>query len=416
MKNFFLILVLVFAVNAVHAVQPVRKPSIVITIDGISLRSGELLNVKPGQKFVVEVEMEGGRRDYCNFPDTYADIAGKAQILSRGKNGISYLLNDQKCEWKLLSEETRFTSEDYLQINVRPNQMSAEVTVSDKKFPQTYLKISTTGKWQFNRNGSLSEETNQAEGTIYIQLAGESDVWFKSVNIEASGIRNDLVRDKLNEVQAACDSVQKNFYQLDFTAVQQSIRSLQETVETLKTTIDEVKSTNRSYQTNIVFIGLPSDRPYEAIDIIEAVKASCTEFEPVLGELKKQLGNLPAKSSEDNKNQLIGIINKYIDWQNKLPKNACEILPLFMPDLHPDSVKIPARLQSIAEEKSVADYTQTVADVNAFLDQRIRQVPNQIQQINSIQSRLQAIRLFDQILRSYFSSIMWAQWKSTRGF
>ena len=42
------------------------------------------LTVTRGQKLNLEVEMEGGRRDYCKFPDAYADITGIAQILSRG--------------------------------------------------------------------------------------------------------------------------------------------------------------------------------------------------------------------------------------------------------------------------------------------------------------------------------------------
>ena len=52
--------------------------------------------------------MEGGRRDFCKFPDAYADITGTAQILSRGDNGLTYMLNDKKAEWKLLSENVSF--------------------------------------------------------------------------------------------------------------------------------------------------------------------------------------------------------------------------------------------------------------------------------------------------------------------
>ncbi len=415
MKCFFLILVLVFGARAVDAVLPVRKPSILITVDGIPLRNGDLLNVKPGQKFLIEVEMEGGRRDYCNFPDTYADIVGKAQILSRGLNGMSYLLDHKKNEWKLLSEEALFTSGDFLQINVRPNRMSAEVTVSNEKFPQAYLKISTTAKWQFDQNGSLSEETNQAEATIYVQMAGQSDVWFKSANVEASGLSNDLVKDKLNEVQASCDSIEKNFYRLDFNAVQQSIRSLQVAVGTLKTTIDQVKAANQSYQTHVLFVGLPSDHPYEAIDVVAAVKKSWIEFEPVLGGLKQQVAKLPAQSTSENKDQLTNIINHYVEWQNKLPKNAFQVLPLFMPWLKQDDIKLPENLNFTAPGKSMDNYTQAISDFNAFLDKRISEIPDEIDKINDIHTQLQAIRLFDQMLRSYFSSIMWAEWKSTRG-
>ena len=42
-----------------------------------------MLTVISGQKLMMSVEMEGGREDFCKFPDTYANIAETAQILSR---------------------------------------------------------------------------------------------------------------------------------------------------------------------------------------------------------------------------------------------------------------------------------------------------------------------------------------------
>jgi hypothetical protein len=36
------------------------------------------------------------------------------------------------------------------------------------------------------------------------------------------------------------------------------------------------------------------------------------------------------------------------------------------------------------------------------------------QEINSANTRIQAIRLFDGMLRSFFASINWAEWESTR--
>ena len=416
MKNIFLILVLDFVFEAANATQPSRKPFIVITIDGKSYSSGDLLNVKPGQKFIVETELVGGRRDYCNFPDTYADIVGKAQIMSRGKNGISYLMNDKKYEWKLLNEKTNFSTEDFLQVHVLPNGESAEITVQQEKFPQTFLKITTIAHWQFNQNGKLSEETNQAEATIYVQLEGTSDVWFKTKNVEASGIRNDLVQEKLKSVQASCDSMEQNFYRLNFSGVQQDIRNLQNSVNALKTTIDQVKSQNQSYQVKIRFIGLPSDDPYSNIAVIASIKESWTDSEPFLKELKQKLSALPPTKTDETQSQLVGIIKEYIDWQNKLPKSTFQILPKFIPDLNIDNIRIPANLHFSAEENSVDDYAQTLKDFSTFLDQRIQLVSAEIQKINSIHSRLQAITLFDQMLRSYFSSILWAQWKSTRGF
>jgi len=152
MKIFFLILVWVFMVGTLWAVQPARKPFLQITIDGDSYKSGDILTVKPGQKLVISVRLEGGRRDFCKFPDTYADIAGTAQILSRGDDGLSYELNGTKAEWKLLSEDAGFSGDKFVRINNQANKSSAEITITDAKFTQSFLKVSVKATWQFSQN------------------------------------------------------------------------------------------------------------------------------------------------------------------------------------------------------------------------------------------------------------------------
>jgi len=62
----------------------------------------------------------------------------------------------------------------------------------------------------------------------------------------------------------------------------------------------------------------------------------------------------------------------------------------------------------------VINYTQALKDFSAFLDLRILQVQDEIQSINSTKARLQVVKLFDGMLRSYVSSIYWAEWKNTR--
>lgn len=415
MKNIFLILILAFTVECANAVQPVRKPRVVITIDGKEYNNGDLLRVKTGQKFTVATEIEGGRRDYCNFPDIYADVVGKAEILSRGKNGMSYQMDGKKYEWKLLRENTKFAPGDFLQLNLLPDGKSAEVTVKSGKFSQTFLNLTTTAEWQFLSAGSDTPETNQAEGTIYIQLAGGSDVWFKTKNIEASGIENAAVQEKMKLVQASCDSIEQNFYRLKFSAVQQDIRNLQSAVNNLKATIDDVKAGNPSYQVKILFIGLPSDQPYKNLGVISKAKEVWTSTEPLLSDLKQQAGKLPSAPTPEARNNLIKIIQKYNDSQSKLPENTFPVLLRFIPDLKVDDIRLPDNLNISGKEKANVDYAQTLQAFNAFLDKRIQLTQDEIQKINSIHSRLQAITLFDQMLRSYFSSITWATWESTSG-
>jgi hypothetical protein len=115
MKSLVLFLVtMVLWVGVGYGVQPMRKPFLQLTIDGKPAKNGDILTVKPGQKLVLNVEMEGGRRDFCKFPDTYADIAGTAQILLRGKDGLTYELNGQKAVWKLLNEDIGFSADNFI--------------------------------------------------------------------------------------------------------------------------------------------------------------------------------------------------------------------------------------------------------------------------------------------------------------
>lgn len=414
MKSFFLILALVFMVGFGYSTQPLRKPFIQIEVDGKPVKNEEVLSIKPGQKLLVGVEMEGGRRDFCKFPDTYADIAGTAQILSRGDNGITYQLDGKNAEWKLLNEDTHFTADEFIQVKTSPNQPSAEITISDKKFPQSYLKITVNAIWQFSENGIVMKEENKAEGTLYFKVAGASDVWFSSPNIQASGIENERIHDKLNEVQTVCDSIEKDFSKLNFNGVQQKVHDLQNAIDLLKSNIDGVKAANPSYQVKVLFIGLPSDNMFNGTSALSNIKNTWLAQQTMLNDKKQTLAKLPAEATNESTGELVQIIAEYASWQNKLPENTFKVLQRHLPDLTADKVQMPGNIRSVAEEKTIANYTQTLGDFNAFLDQRIEQIPAEIQQITATLARLQAVRLFDGMLRSYFSSIAWAEWKDTR--
>ena len=416
MKNIFLILLMVFMIGTGYAVHPARKPFIQIKIDGKSYKNGDILTVTPGQKLIIGVELEGGRRDYCNFPETYADITSTAQILSRGKDGLTYLLNGENAEWKLLNEETHFTADEFVQVKSRDNQSTAEITVTNAKFSQYSVRFTMKANWQFNQNGQTSQEENLAEGTIYFQVAGTSNVWFSSQNIQASGIKNDLVQERLNAIKNQCDSIENNIYKLKFSAVQRSIRNLQDKADSLKMTIDKVIAGNPAYKVKVTFIGLPSDHPFDDIEELSIIKSKWDSLSILVNNLKQELVKLPSESSKENKDKLINIITQYNDWQKKLSQNSFTVISRYIPEINIENIKIPDKIRSIIEEKAVSDYSQTINDFQTFLDARIVQVSDELQKINSIHTRIQVVRLFDGMLRSYFSSINWAEWKSTRAY
>lgn len=414
MKTIFLILVMVIMVGTLNAVQPARKPFVKMKVDGILLKTGDILTVTRGQKLKLEVEMEGGRRDFCKFPDSYADIAGTAQILSRGDNGLTYTLNDKKAEWKLLSEDVQFSTDDFIKIVASGKPSIVEIIISEEKFSQSFLKATIKAIWQFSDNETTRQEENVAVVSVYLKIAGASDEWFLSQNIKVSGIKNELVQEKLIVVQSACDSIEKNLNQLKFSAVQQDIRNLQLATNNLKTTIDEIKASSPSYQIKVLFTGLPSDHPYNDIGLLSSIKTSWSTLETFLNELKLESGKLPEQPTSESKIELVKLIGSYTDWQAKLPDQTFEHLLQYIPSLHVDSIKIPEKLEAIAKEKAVTDYAETLNDFNSFIDQRIKRVSVETQDINSASTRIQAIRLFDGMLRSYFASIDWAEWISTR--
>ncbi len=414
MKRFFLVLLMVAAVGTVLAVQPARKPFIQLTVDGKPIKNGEVLTVTSGQKLVVQATLDGGRKDFCNFPDIYADIAGTAEILSRGKSGLSYQLNGVKAEWKLLNELVRFTGDDAIKVNPDNEKSSAEIVFPKSPFPQSALKITADAEWQFTQEGQTLQEKNKAEAVLYFKLAGSSDVWFSDHHVQASGMKNDQVLEQLALVQAGYDTIENNFNKLKFSAVQSSIKNLQAAITSLKASIDQVKAATPTYQSKIVFIGLPSDNAFKNLSTLLAIKTSWTALEPLVQEIQQQAGTLPENETKEGKELLVKLIEKYADWQYKLPENTFQILPLYIPDLNPEDIQLPGNLHFIAEEKSVSNYGQTVKDYKAFIDKRLEVAAAETQKIGTTQTRLQAVRLFDGMLRSYFSSIIWAEWKDTR--
>jgi len=416
MKSFFFILVMVMMVASANAVQPARKPFIKLKIDGVLLKTGEILTITHGQKLKIEVEMEGGRRDFCKFPDVYSDVAGTAQILLRGDNGLTYQVDGKKAEWKLISEIAQFTADNFIKVVTSGNQHAAELVVTNEKFSQSSVKVTIKATWQFSDETTTRQEENVAEASVFFKIAGASDDWFLSQNIKAKGIKNEEVKEKLILVQADCDTIVKNFHHLNYSGVQQSIRNLQASINTLKTTIDEVKRNNPSYQTKIIFVGLPSDDPYGDIQAFNSVKNDWLSLATLTSDLSTDVTKLPSKGDNESKKNLLVLIERYNDWYTKLPEAEIINLKDYISEIKPDSVRLMNDLASVATSKTISDYTQTLNDFKAFLKRRTRQVANETQQVNSVQSRLPAVRLFDGMLRSYFSSIVWAEWESTRGF
>jgi hypothetical protein len=103
-----------------------------------------------------------------------------------------------------------------------------------------------------------------------------------------------------------------------------------------------------------------------------------------------------------------------VDWESKLPATTFEVLQRYIPEFTAGKIRLPSAFHKIEEEKRLADYSKSLEEANVFLTKRIELLPDEVQKINAAQSRIQAVRLFDGMLRSYFSSIVWAEWKDSR--
>ncbi len=414
MKTFFLILVVVFIEGTLFAVQPVRRPFVVIKIDGSSVKTGDVLTITNGQKLKMDVDLEGGRKDFCKYPETYSDLTGTAQILAKGNNGIIYELNGKKAEWKLLNNNVSFSGDENIQVQATTNQSSAELTISNSKFIQTYLKIVIKANWLFSQEGINMHEENVAEGIVYFTTTKSDNVWFLKSNVKAVGSKDKALEEKLYSVQDACDSIEHNMYHLNFQTVQQNIRKLQASIGELKATIDALRSNNPSFKINVTFTGLPSDRPFHDIGYLALLKNSWSTLEPLLKEQKQAIGLLGNEPNNENKKELIRNITVYSDWFSKLPLGTSDLLNKYTPGIQMDSINIPQQITRFQKDQSNQEYQNVLNKYKIFLDNRIGKTITENQTINNANNRMQAIRLFDGMLRSYFNSISWAEWINTR--
>lgn len=414
MKKLFLVLVF-FSVNFISfAAQPLRKPFFQILVDGKDLKSGDVLLVTNGQKLKIEVKMEGGRRDFCKFPEIYADVTSSSQILSRGDDGITYERNGVTASWKLVAESAEFTSDQNISVKQLDEKGTAEIVVSANPFEQSFLRIVNTARWQFNQNETTLNEENKADEIIYIRIKGKSDTWFHSENIQVSGIKNELVQERLKAVQAACDSIRMSFYRINLTEIQQNIKNLRTEHTNLKAAIDEIKAGNTSYKLSVKFLGLPSDKPIADLESLLQLKTIWEEHEDQFTELEMELSELSHENNPTTAQKLIQLIEKYAAIQITLSEKNRSIVNLYFPEINLDELKLPENLDKIAKEKKLNDFPSTLDSFIQFIDRRSERVAIESHQISTAQSRAQAFRLLDGMLRSYFSSITWAQWQSSR--
>lgn len=411
MKVLLVYVLLIFAsFQLVFAQVDFRKPAIELFVDGKMYPNGSEITVQKGQLLEIKAIQEGGRRDFVKFPDNFRKIITNFQVLSRSFNRIVYLENNVRSEWKLLSEDASFSSDQNLTINKSTNQSNmASVRVGIGNFSQTYLKIELTTVWQYTSPGKQEIERNHSSALVFLNVAGATDTWFVSKNIHASGMRNDLVKNKLETLQSNFDTIESKLLKLDYSGVQPEIRMLQQSVNSLNEALTEIKESNFAYNVGINFVGLPSDR---SIMHLNALNNIHEKWESVYDVVSGQLQLIENKENLNNE-ELLFACRKYLDWQYSLPENWLLIFATYLPQINTEQIILPSAIESVLRDKEQIN-ENTCQLLQSFLKLRLENISIEKQQIAHLRTKIQAVKLFDGMLRSYISSINWANWENTR--
>ncbi len=386
----------------------VRKPSIEIYVNGKMYQNGSEITVQKGQMLDIKALQKGGRRDFVNYPDNYLKITPDIQVLSRGVNRLVYTDKNVNSEWKLMSENALFSSDKHLSVkksSSASNEANIQIGVDD--FTRTYLKVNLNTIWQFTAGEEQKLERNTSEAFIYLNVAGSTSTWYVSKNIHSQGTKDDGIAQRLNTIQSNFDTIEYHLIHLNYALAQKDIRDLQVSINSLSEYFQQVKASSPAFNTEIHFVGLPSDRPIADLGIFEKLQSEWSRLNTFITQQASLINETPA-----NYDKMKTSIRKYLDWQYTLPDNWMTVMGIYLPQISTDNIMVPATLQSLIEENQ--NNPSSSDQMKSFLSQRIENIETETQQISQIRNKLQAVKLFDGMLRSYISSISWAEWENNR--
>ncbi len=418
MKRMLLALVSLLIACGLFAVQPVRKPFVEMSVNGEKFQDGGILEVDKGDLVKITISFEGGRRDYVKFPDSYADIPREARIISRNENLLVYQVQNEKHEWKLLNQELVVETDDKIKIRnqkTQANEHQIWMNVPTRRVDEPYLKFSLKSSWQYTEGTLIMQDEDKADAILHLKIKGKTDEWFVSQNIKVSGNEDTRLEEKFSKIQNCYDNIQEKIISKDFNSAQAEIRNLKSSVQQTDLLLKQIKNEDQTFFADVVFVGLPSDKPIEDISKLRELSNYWTELGPMLDLHRDNFYKLPSVPTNDDKEEVLVIAKAFDNWYHSLPKNGIDLLNTYIPDVNWDEkASIHYYLSFNPEHDRVNNVTRGHADLKDFLEQRSLDVPVEIQKINHTISRLQAARLFDGMLRGYISSINFSSWKDTR--
>lgn len=420
MKRMIYVTLLIFIFHPVLGSEPMREPFIEISINGKIVKDGDEYTTNAGDELTVRAQISGGRRDFAQFPDTYADLDENTTVERRNQNEIIYTTGAQTYRWSLIKEDFLIETDNRIITEIVPSERinlhRAYISIPPGKIEKSYIKLIVKAYWQLSIDDELqNEEVNEASTTISLNINMNDNQWYASRNIRANGQSNEILEAHFNQIQNYYDDIEQKLIEADLTNAQKGINELKTKIEETDSIIKSIKAENPSYFTDITFIGLPSDKPIKDGQTFMEVQEEWNKFETLVEELKVEFTALEDDDERTQRNKLYDIIDDLDSWYHKLPPGYIHLLQDYIPDVNwEEELHINHYLSFNPEKEKVKDAAQTYSDLRQFFYDREDYYRSENQKIEATVLKLKVIRILDGMMKSHFSSINFAKWEDTR--
>ncbi len=422
----FLLLINIQAI----AGEPPRKPFVILTINGKTYNPESEIIVRPGEKILIQAIMMGGRRDYCMFPEKYANVGKNVVIESKGETGMSFNINGGQFRgvWTLTKETAKIQSDNAVKIEMKDElmnrQVEAYIQAPTSGFSNIYFKVKVDTKWHYVRTtpaGKKEEDdTNSGESTFYLKIAGDVGAWYNSANISANGEECVSVRNDLDAVQRFYNETAQWLQKKDFAGAQQQFENLKNAIATVKSSIETEKQKNPQYKCEITFIGLPSDLVMEHITKIQTLADKWKEMYLITqGNVSKINEMLLNVQNGFSANVLRSVFKNYINWGTSIPTGAYDLLTIYDPNNVLAPLDMPRKVMDWWTEANddatiLNQQVQTIkilSQLRKFYMERMTKCVSENKEFHKILNDLKPAKEIHTSLTSYFSGISWAKWR-----
>jgi hypothetical protein len=428
------ILSFVFAtliISSVFAAEPFRDPFVVLKVNGVTYQPDSRIEVRAGEKILVEAVLMGGRRDYCMDPQTYANIGKNTVVETQGENGMSFNVNSGQFrgKWSLVSEIASFSSADGVKITAEPekNGMAriATVEVDAHKYSEVFLRVNSTTNWHYVRNtpGGQTEENETYDGSdlFTLVITKEEGVWFSSNNISAKGMEDFSVRNNLHDIQRFYDLAEKCLLDKNISCADMHLKNIETVISDLNTSIDRAKKNDPAYECEITFIGVPSDIPMEHLNKIYSASQQWRDMWSISHDNAQQINEMLLNTQMTfSANILRSVFKNYIDWGSGLPTGFMDIVTKHDPKGLFAGLSLPTKLldfysTSLNDAGILKDQANTIkilTELQSFYENRRDASLNELKELNRIVSELRPIEDFHKKALSVMQRQSPHKWKS----